>query len=194
MSLTCSDRIILTDVDDTILSFSEAFQRWAREQGHAITQCIHEAGTVEGALGLSIPDAHEIIMEFLISDAFGKIEPEPCALEILPQLHRDGYRFVAITACDPNPLTVALRERNLRDAFGFAFEDVIAVGFTGGEGKGPSLRRYQPTIWVEDNFNHAVLGADIGHNSLLINRSANHGMSDSRLRRVGNWHEIATLL
>jgi hypothetical protein len=194
MSLCCPDRIILTDVDDTILMFSEAFQRWAGQQGYERVRCIHEAGTVEDSLGVSFDDAYPIVIEFLNSPAFGLIEPEPCAAEVLPELYREGYRFVAITACEPSPLTIALRHTNLREAFGFDFEAVHVSGFKTGNGKGPFLEQYRPTLWCEDNWKHAVLGADLGHNSVVFNRALNAGKEDGRITRVGNWHDIRNLL
>jgi hypothetical protein len=194
VSLCCPDRIILTDVDDTLLQFSDAFQKWAEQQGIPRIECIHKAGRIEDSLGISFEEAYVITLEFLNSPAFGEIDPEPCAAEVIPQLYRDGYRFVAITACEPSPMTIALRHKNLRDAFGFDFEEVFISGFLTGTGKGPYLERYQPTVWCEDNWHHAVLGADIGHNSLLFDRKVNAGMHDPRVRRVADWNEIGKLL
>lgn len=192
--LCCPNRIILTDVDDTILSFSTAIQNWVLARGIPMVKDIHEASSVEDALGLDFDTAYPIVIDFLNSPEFGKIEPEPCAAQVLPELHRAGYRIVAITACQPSETTIRLRHQNLQEAFGFEFEEVFMTGFTDPRAKRPYLERYQPTVWVEDNWKHAVAGAEIGHNCLVINRSVNHGRHDDRIRRVTDWHEIEKLL
>lgn len=192
--LCCENKIILTDVDDTILQFSEAFQNWAISKGYEIKSCIHNVGTVEDSLGISFNEAYPIIIDFLNSPEFGQIPPEPCAADVLPLLHKDGFRFVAITACEPSITTIALRHKNLSEAFGFEFDDVFISGFKTGIGKRPYLEKYKPTLWVEDSFAHSQLGADLGHNSALITRAINKSLHDPRILRVNTWHDIGNIL
>jgi uncharacterized HAD superfamily protein len=84
------------------------------------------------------------------------------------------------------------RLANLADAFGFAWDKYHFVGVHGS--KVDALSSYDPTIWVEDNFGHAVAGATIGHRTFLLDRVYNSHLHSPLVKRVNNWKEIAEII
>lgn len=193
--ICCPNRIILTDVDDTLLRFDAAFTSWMiRQHGYTPTMPLHEARNVEELFGITLEEACPFIAEFYRTPEFENIEPLACAADVVPALQKEGYRFVAITACEIAPEIETARRKNLRNAFGFDFEDVHMTGLFVPRGKEPTLSQYKSTLWVEDNEGHAASGAVLGHNSVLLSRKRNEGFIHGNVRRVADWHEIAKLL
>lgn len=182
-------KYILTDIDDTILKFADAFQDWAAKHGYHSKGKIRDGYSIENAFGCTVEEADELIVRFSEHDAMAYLEPEPDALEVLPILHDKGYKFVAISACVNSDITVQHRHKNLNDVFGIKWHDVHCVGLH--QSKENHLRMYDTTWWVEDNVKHAHKGAEIGHHSLLLDREYNkHLQIANNPHRVNNWHEI----
>lgn len=188
-------RVIITDLDDTLLQFSSAFTKWmTATQGIVPTMPCEDARTVEELFGISMTDALPFITEFFRTPEFTMIAPFDCAANIIPDLRRDGYKFVAITACEASPEIEQARRHNLREAFGFDFDEVHLTGLFVPSGKDPYLKRYDSTIFVEDNEEHALSGANIGHTALLLPRKRNEHFSHDKVVRINDWHDVANML
>lgn len=186
------NRLILTDVDDTCLDFSNEFEAYVRANtGHQPEVRLRDIYMLDTFLKASKEEAADVLDRFILDR--GHDQPaEPCANTVIPSLYGAGYRFVAITACGLDPVFRLKRTRNLRNAFGFAFEDVHVVDF--GAEKAPILELYPKAIWVEDHFGHAVAGAEIGHTTFLLDRPHNRDRNHPLVTRVKDWHEIADRL
>jgi hypothetical protein len=189
----CSNKIILVDIDSTVLDFPGAFARWV-SQRVTPRKSIRESVNFVDFLGVEEEVADQHMVQFIASDEFERIEPLACAGEVLPRLHREGYRFVAISAVEPVGDNLARRTRNLREAFGFDFEEVHLSGYWTGHGKGPYLSRFEPTIWVEDHVGNAHVGAQHGHHAVLLNHFHNRHEDAGSVTRVDDWHDIANEL
>lgn len=183
------DKLILTDVDDTILRFSDPFQDWVVARGYVPDGKLRERYSIERWLNVSRDEAVALIEEFSRSPEMINQPPEECAAEILPFLHRQGWKFVAITACGINDAFRTQRIQTLEDTFGFAFDEVHTVGLRAS--KDDVLRAYDPAVWVEDNWEHAVNGALIGHKSFIVHRAYNADEEHPEIIRVSCWRELA---
>lgn len=184
-------KLILTDIDDTILQFSNDFQRWAtQERGCTFNHVLRDCGNIEAALGCDRDRSDALVTEFAEDPVlFSTLTPEPDALEVLPILHGMGYQFVAISSCVDGDVITEARRKNLEAVFGFAWPEVHCVGLL--KPKHAYLERYAPTWWVEDNANNAVVGAGIGHRSILLDRGYNrHQLADENPMRMTSWHDI----
>jgi hypothetical protein len=189
------NRYILTDFDDTILDFSRPFQAWAKDQGYSFSSCLREqpSGGIPALLGIDRDEADRIVTEFTLhSREFGALPPEPCAAEVLPELHKAGYRFVGITATLDHAGNWERRWKNFKDAFGFELDRLHCTGL--GTSKEYYLKRYDTGVWVEDNFGHAVVGAEVGHKTYILDRSYNTTEQHPKVTRVNDWHAIANNL
>lgn len=182
-------KLILTDVDDTVLNFSDHFQEWL-EKAHGIysQKRLRDHWNVPYTFDVTIQKSNILIDEFSTSDMMHQLRPEFCAVEVLPKLYRSGYRFVAITACTDDPKTKEYRATNLLNAFGFEWEDIHCVGLH--TDKGAFLTRYDPSIWVEDKFENAVRGAEIGHEAFILDRNHNRHFQHDDVTRIKDWHDI----
>lgn len=190
-------KVILTDIDDTILKFADAFQHWAVEQkGYTLTQSIRDGGSIQDAIGCHRDHVDELVIEFSTNPKyFSTIPPEEDALAVIPTLYKMGYQFVAISSCVDGPDVTACRRKNLEEAFGIPWLDVHCTGLL--KPKVDYLSMFRPTWWVEDNAGHAVAGAAMGHKTFLLERAYNDltnlvlpDVPTPYLRRVGSWHDV----
>lgn len=195
--------IILTDVDDCIVDFSDRFQRYVEGLGLPTQGRLREIWRIEQLLGIE-PEAVIPLLHRFTGDPAITHDPEPCAREVLPDLHRAGYRFVAISACGTDPGYHARRLDNLQSAFGFAFEALHCVPF--GASKQAVLAQYPSAIWVEDTLGHAHDGARAGHRTFLLDRPYNAGLAGTlatdpldsdpppHITRVATWRDVRAML
>lgn len=183
--------LILTDVDDTCLEFARPFQDYVEANGVPTYGQLREMYSLETFMRLTREAAIEHLAGFASANG-DRYPAEECARTVLPQLHADGYRFVAVTACGLDPVFRLKRVRNLERQFGFRFDDVHVVDL--GAGKAEILAEYEPAIWVEDHFGHAVVGAELGHRTFLMDRVYNRDKEHPLVTRVRDWHELAEYL
>ena len=184
-----NNRLILVDIDETVLNFSDPFEKWLVSRGWEMKEKMRDVYDLTRLLDVKLDRVMEILHEYHTEcEEFGMLEPESCAAVVLPQLHTLGYRFVAISAAVGTQEVRDIRANNLKNAFGFEFEDVICTGLRGD--KEPILALHQPAIWVEDNFKHAVTGAELGHKTFMITRGYNVGREHPLVTRVDGWHDI----
>lgn len=190
--------LILTDVDDVLLD-------WRKAMTAHIVGCVdlHEREIPEAFFDLSnlVDDQalHDAMMpesarieRFNASPSFSALHAHSDAASVLPALHRLGFRFIAITAAGAGASITERRWRNLEAVFGPIFEDVVCVGLHGSKRR--ELSRHTPSVWVDDSFGNACDGADMGHTSFHFADRRKSPGSDSRIRAVTSWAEIARLI
>lgn len=181
------NKIIYSDIDESLLQWAPLFQSWIEAKGYQTTGILRETHSVDNLIGVDSEKADRLVHEFNMSGSLRFQIPEPDALEVLPALYRDGWQFAAITACGTAPELRSQRKDTLEAIFGFPWE-VYTVDLHAS--KLEVLKLFEPAIWVEDNKKHAEDGASIGHRSFLIDRHYNQD-SNSTVERVSDWHEIA---
>lgn len=185
--------IILTDIDDTILNCGDGLQQFLEEEcGLTTTERLSDHHNISKLYNVSVEESLVLVKRFHQSSWMARLSPLPCAVVVLPELYKRGYRFVAITACLNEPETVAARKANLLNVFGFEWEAIHCLGMV--PSKRETLALYQPSIWIDDLAKHAEDGADLGHRSFLIDKPYNQSLQNSSVIRVKDWHEIAKLL
>lgn len=181
-------RLILTDVDDTVLRFVDPFQDWVAGKGFYVSNRWRETYNIADMIGLSSREDITALINGFVRESNGRQPPEECAAEVIPRLRKKGYRFIAITACGEDPTFRIQRAENLAEAFGFEWDDLHMVPQLGCKRK--HLERYEGAVWVEDNWGHAVAGADIGHDTFIVTRPHNAAFNDPRITRVTCWRQI----
>ncbi len=186
------NKIILTDIDDTVLKFAEGFEAWAIKKKHLRLKegmTVRGQGSIMGPFGLSREETDELVIEFS-EENFYCLQPEPDALQVIPQLYAMGYQFVGISSCINTYSAVADRRDNLTRVFGIPWLDVHCVGLL--QSKKAILERYEPAIWVEDNAHHALVGARLGHKTYLLDRPYNDGVLpiEENLKKAISWEDV----
>lgn len=188
-------KVVLTDVDEVLFDWATPFENWVREtfpQYRDVSGHIQDHWHVEAWLGCELVESRNMVRQFNSNPDFWRsFKPLPGVVGAVNQLHEDGYKFVAITACATDRDTWEGRWHNLNEVFGFGVFDALhCVGLA--ESKRSHLARYQPTYWVEDKTRHAVDGAEVGHKSFLINYRHNErdGQNIPGVTRVDDWGDI----
>jgi hypothetical protein len=185
--------IILSDIDDTVMLSAAVLQRYLEDEcGLTSEHRLADIHNIPKAFGIDQDETLRLITQFHRSRFMEDIPPMPCAAVVLPELHRRGYRFVAITACLNEPEVVAARQRNLKAAFGFEWEAVHCIGLS--LCKKDALKLYPKSIWVDDLPHHAAAGAALGHRSFLIDKLYNQDVEHPDVTRVIDWHELEIYL
>lgn len=187
------NKLVLTDIDETVLNFTEPFEKWLVEKGWTLRGQMRDNYDLTQLLDCDIDTVMRLVEEFhTLAPEFETLEPEPCASVILPRLKAAGYRFIAISAAVDSEHVRQRRWRNLNNAFGFDWDDCICVGLR--QSKARVLEQYEPALWIDDHFKHASDGAEIGHRTFMPTRGYNVGLSHPLVTRVVDWKEINTLL
>jgi hypothetical protein len=185
-------KVILTDIDETVLQYAAPFTAWCLEEGFKPQGDLRDSYSVREFLGVSEDVAVATMERFAAEGNLGTLPPEPDAARNLLNLYRAGWRFVGITAMGGGLDTQKERKALLERTFGFPWEAVHVVGL--GQSKTTLLNAYDPTVWVEDNGGHAMVGAALGHRTFLLDRGHNRGISSTIVTRVQTWDEIADTL
>jgi FMN phosphatase YigB (HAD superfamily) len=111
------------------------------------------------------------------------------AISGIGKLKENGYKFIAITSVGGDYNTDRLRKINLEDHFGKnTFIEVHCI-----EGnKQAYLEPYRGSgmYWIEDLGKNALLGANMGLNTFLLDHPYNQDCAHERITRVNNWAEI----
>lgn len=180
---------ILTDIDDTILKFADGFQDWVGTKGIKTYGRLSEMTSIQDFLRCSRDTVDDLVYEYSVSDHFRVLKPEPCALAVLPTLHKMGFEFVAISSCVNGPVVTEHRIHNIEEVFGFSFKAIHLTGLL--KPKIEVLKSYEPSYWVEDNAKNAVDGSNLGHKTFLLNRAYNQNSEvGNSVVRVNDWNAI----
>ncbi len=125
-------------------------------------------------------------------DYFANLEPVEGAVDVVHKVREMGYDDSVLTACSKNEKIKAGRKSNLDRCFG-GFDLIQYVDLT--ESKRAYLEAMPHSWFIEDNIGNAHLGAETGHDTLLIEYDHNSDKSDDELfRRVKCWSEIHSIL
>jgi FMN phosphatase YigB (HAD superfamily) len=185
--------VILCDIDEIILEWHNSFRKWISLRNDFYNLCpigIHR--TLESWLNIDKETVIALIEEFNGSSDFMDLKPYSHALEYIPKIHNQGFKFIAITSCGSNKWIHNVRWHNLQRYFPKMFIGLHCVEL--GSKKTDFLKIYKPAIWVEDNFSHAIDGANYGHQSFLFDYPHNAGLYNSLVSRVNNWQDIYNLI
>lgn len=181
-------RLLIHDIDDTVLLCADAMQRYfATEHGLVIDERLRDHHNIPKLFSIDVPTTLDLIAQFQRSSHLVDMAPEPCALDVLPELYRHGYRFIAISASLEE--TAERRKQHLEETFGIPWEAVHCVGLT--LCKRDALGAYPSSVWVDDLPRHTVAGAELGHRSFLLDRPYNLDDHHPAVTRVSDWHAIA---
>lgn len=178
---------LITDLDNSVLDFQPHFEDWAEAKGHRIKRGVINITYELEHMFIDEVNIPELMTEFFACDETMSSFPAlDNSVEPIRRLRQQGYEFVAITACEPRSGLAQVRHQNLKNLFGFDFEEVYVTGYD--VPKSEVLKTFEPTFWVEDNLKHAHEGAELGHTVFLIDRDYNR--HDDSFIRVKDWLEI----
>lgn len=132
---------------------------------------------------------------FCNSSRIGSLKPLRDSVKYVKKLYEEhGITLDVITSLSLDPETQRLRKQNLRKVFGDAIDRIVFLD-TGAD-KDDMLEEWRGSelLWVEDKFENAKLGIDMGLQSILIEHDFNVDQGD-KAREAGitvvrTWKEI----
>ena len=191
--MTENKKIILTDCDGVLLDWETAFHDWMSTHDYELKNPgLYE---MDIAYGIEKAECKRLVKEFNESAWMCCLSALRDARSGVNKLVEDGYRFVCITSMSLDPYARQLRIENLEKVFGEGvFLDVICLD-TGAD-KDDALMPYKNTglWWLEDKTENAVLGADMGLQTILVTHEHNADCDDSRIKKANNWAQIVDFI
>ncbi len=155
------------DCDDVLLDWIGGFKAFLRD-AYEIIPATPEPDSWDMNHWVGRP-ALPLIKEFNESEAFGRLLPLPGAVEALRSITGS---ISVITSCGVSGGPVEIRRReNLLSQFGPIFDKIVCIPL--GSEKYEALNEFDPSVWVEDNYKHALAGVFAGHDTWMIRRPHN---------------------
>ena len=188
-----TDKIVLTDCDGVCLNWEQHFHDWVRTRGHDRVK--HRIYDISESYDLSRERARELLIDFNTSSHMLTVPAFRDARSGIATLVERGWRFVAITSVSDDPVIAKLRRMNLDYLFGGeAFVEVQCLEM--GVDKDHALEPYCDSgmWWIEDKDVNAILGANLGLNTILMDHLHNRHVDDPRIKRVENWAQIVNII
>jgi len=184
--------VILVDADGVLLNWEYAFDVWMEQHGFKKIPGGDLNYDIGKRYGIDRDQGKKLIKMFNESAAIGFLPPLRDAMYYVKRLHEEfGYVFHCITSLSLDPNAGKLREMNLKKLFGdTAFERVVCLD-TGAD-KDAALAHYKDTgcWWVEDKYDNAELGHNLGLRSLLMEHGHNMHYFHNNIPIVKNWKEV----
>ena len=184
------DKVILTDCDGVLMNWEYAMNVWMQSQGYEIVEDGQEHYDMGDRYDLSHFDKKMLVRRFNESAAMGFLPPLRDAMYYVDLLHRKhGYTFHMITALSNNEHAQKLRIQNTKKLFGDTTFTKFIFCDTGAD-KDEVLEPYRDTglIWIEDKFQNAELGNDLGLESIMVEHA--HNMHNTTFPTFARWKDI----
>lgn len=188
-------KIILSDADGVLVDWEWAFHVWMEERGYEFNDEGKKNYQIHHMYqNLSHPESKKLIKTFNESAAIGFLPALRDSVYYVKKLYeKHGYKFRVITSLSSDLNAARLRKLNLHKLFGDAIDTVTCLD-TGADKK-ESLEPYKGSglFWLEDKPENAILGHELGLNSLLIEHG--HNMNTNYpFPIVKNWKEIYKII
>jgi FMN phosphatase YigB (HAD superfamily) len=188
--------MILTDVDGVLLNWIHGFKEFVELKGFTVDT--DEPYHYDLRTWLKTDNVLPLIEEFNYSSYFKQLKPIAGAVDAMSRLSKK-YQIVVISSCGVG--LEEARTENLVNVFGDIFKDIICIPLA--VSKERYLARYKNCWWIEDNYEHAKSGADLGHTTLLFKKYTNQTHRDNHIGRtpiednlvfIDHWEHAETLI
>jgi|GEM_PF-324570 FMN phosphatase YigB (HAD superfamily) len=185
------NKVILTDCDGVCLDWEFGFHTWMDTHKHKLVN--KDFYSVAKQYDMHPDDTKYLVEQFNSSASIGFLPPLRDAQYYIKLLaEKLGYRFVAVTSLSHDESAQKLRTCNLKKLFGN--DTFIEYHYLGcGDDKDEILlelaNKYEGSIWVEDKYVNAEVGASVGFDALLVEHGHNLN-KEGNFKVVRNWEEI----
>jgi hypothetical protein len=194
--MNLSEKVILTDVDGVLLDWLFAFTQWMDKHGYKTVEGTENEYDMNIRYGISKVEKERLVRMFNESAWIRKLPPLRDAIKYVKKLHEDhGYVFRVVSSLSNDYYAQHLRTKNLIEMFGpSVFESFVYLD-TGAD-KDEALEQYRNSgcYWVEDKPENAILGRDIGLESILVAHDFNDVEGIDGIPRAKNWKEIYEII
>jgi len=184
-------RIVLTDVDGTIIDWIQGFKSFMHSKGLEEIPGTEHKYYLNKRYPISFEEALVHVTEFNESKYLADLQPMKKSVEFIKKLNeKHRFRFVAITSVGDHPNTLYYRKQNLEKHFGQVFNEIRCLTLTTSKFYELSRWANSDLFWIEDHFRQAEAGYEVGLKSILMNDPTNEQFETTLFPRVNDWEEI----
>lgn len=186
-----NEKYLLIDADEVIFDWLTPFHEYAQHklkrtiEGRPVLFALHHW------LGTSEQNTKQLVHDFNTHNpAFENLKPAFNADTYLPLIYNKGYRIAIISACGNSDTIIKKRINNIEKHFSNIIHDIHCVGSSAE--KSDILKKYSPSIWVEDRYENAKEGQKHNHTSVIIRQPHNiqYEPIDQSIKWVNDWKEL----
>jgi len=189
---------ILIDCDGVLMNWNQSFEEWMiTQKGHIIAD--NTQYPIHHRYDISPREAMDCVAHFNDTQWIKYLDPLPRAVPIIKSLYHDhGIRFVVISSLGGDHYSADHRRHNLYEHFGPAIKDIHCLPTN--VSKMGVLKSFAPGhIWIEDHVNNAVIGAGVGHKTIIHTHPYNlheaivafkDDTTDNMMGCVSNWRDM----
>lgn len=192
---------VIFDCDGVLLDWEADFKAWVnlRYPEFKFTSISPTSWDLSTWIGCDKDTAFCLIQQFNQSEAFGRLPAMPYAALTLYYAKQMGHPIYVLTSCSSDPAVRRRREMNLSNLFSTKIERTICLDL--GVSKQDTLQAFYtvfgPCIWVEDNFQNAMAGVEVGHHGFFLHRFHNQaywGSEPQRLKHLEHLEDLVSLI
>jgi len=190
---------ILTDCDGVLLDWAYSFEKWMKFHFDmtVVDQTEYDIAKryQSDDPNLSKDNKFYAPRIFCNSSRIASLKPLRDSVKYVKKIYEEhGVTFDVVTSLSLDPETQKLRKYNLRKVYGDAIDRIVCLDT--GEDKDEALEEWRDSgrLWVEDKPENAVLGAEMGLQSILIDHPYNRDFSHPDVTRVKNWKEVYEMI
>tara|TARA_R100001460_G_scaffold4800_2_gene13483 strand:- start:8266 stop:8853 length:588 start_codon:yes stop_codon:yes gene_type:complete len=190
---------ILTDCDGVLLDWAYSFEKWMKF--HFDMSIVDDTEyDIAKRYNTDDPNLQKgskfyVPRIFCNSSRIASLKPLRDSVKYVKKIYEEhGVTFDVVTSLSLDPETQKLRKYNLRKVYGDAIDRIVCLDT--GEDKDEALEEWRDSgrLWVEDKPENAVLGAEMGLQSILIDHPYNRDFSHPDVTRVKNWKEVYEMI
>ena len=191
-----SIKIFMTDVDDCLFAWHEAFMDWASIHYPEYAQrddSMAQWNIWEKFSNINKDQAEAMLKHFNTSARQAFMPPKRDAVEYVNKLIGEGWRFIAITSVSDDPDVWKLRKMCLDTMFPGGCIELHCLALH--QAKKDTLIKWQGKdyYWIEDKLKNAVVGHELGFKTLIIDHPYNQDAPEG-ITRVHDWKQIYSIL
>ena len=186
----------MTDVDDCLFAWNDAFMHWASihyPEYEAVIDAMAEWNICDKFSNVNNEQAEAMLKHFNTSAKQAFMPPKWDAVEYVNKLIDEGWRFIAITSVSDDPDVYKLREMCLDTLFPGGCIELHCLPLHGD--KKEYLKQWQgkPFYWIEDKLKNAIAGHELGFKTILMDHPYNQNAPEG-ITRVNSWEQVYSIL
>ena len=191
------DKVFLTDVDDCLFAWHDAFVEWVGVHYPRFIP-VSDSEWIQWEIrnkfeNMTQEEAETCLVHFNTS-AKQRFMPSKLDSEIwVNKLIKEGWKFIAITSVTDDPDVYELRKMRLEELFPGGLIKLHCLPLHYGKEKCLAQYADGEYYWIEDKLKNALAGLSYNMKPLLIAHEYNR-TENSNIQRVKNWEEIYGIL
>jgi FMN phosphatase YigB (HAD superfamily) len=186
----------MTDVDDCLFAWNDAFMEFANKfypQYEPVIDAMAHWRIWDKFSNVSESQSEEMLLHFNTSAKQAFMPPKWDSVEYVNRLIEEGWRYIAITSVSDDPDVYKLRKMCLDTLFPGGCIELHCLPLHGE--KKDYLKQWQgkPYYWIEDKLKNAIAGHELGFKTILMDHPYNQNAPEG-ITRVNSWEQIYSIL